>query len=246
FSHDLVSSELFGHERGSFTGASRDRRGLLEEADRGTLFLDEIDALPKESQVMMLHVLQEGTFRRVGSNRERHSTFQLISATNGSIEELVRRDTLRADFVHRINHVTIHIPPLRHRRNDIPTLAVEFLRSLENAENLKVRGFTPEALARLVNYRWPGNVRQLQARVHAAAFRAQYDRRPLIDVSDLELEHSLTRAPGSFRAQVQDFEYRLVQDALRMHGNNQSHAARALQLDRSTFRRILSRTEVGT
>ncbi len=243
-SQDLISSELFGHKKGAFTGATEDRNGLIEEANEGTLFIDEVDELPHETQLMLLNVLQERVFRRLGETKERRSQFRLIAATNRSFEDILKEKKLRNDFYHRIAHLTISIPALRERPEDIEPLAVEFLRMISNKEKLTVHGFTPQALLQLQSYSFPGNVRELQAKVEGAAYRAQFCERRLIDVSDLglELKNNMPSLEVSFHEKISRYETALIQDALLKNDHNQTKAAQSLLLDRSTFRRILARS----
>lgn len=245
-SGDLVSSELFGHLKGAFTGAIENRIGLIEEANRGTLFIDEIDELPHETQVSLLNVLQEQTFRKLGSSKEQRSDFRLISATNRSLDEIHRTKRLRPDLFHRIAHLTITLPPLRDRVSDIPSLATQFITAVANRERLPVHGLHPDATEKLLRHHWPGNVRELQAVVEQGAFRAHWANRHAIAPEDLPLESSdqsvrPRAALGSFRERIQKFEEELVIEAMGRSGNNQSEAARLLQLDRTSLRRILKR-----
>lgn len=243
-SHDLVASELFGHKRGSFTGATDARQGLFAEAMGGTLFIDEVDQLPGETQVLLLDALQNKTYRPIGSSASKQSDFRLLSATNRPEQELINSRGLREDFYHRIAHCTIRIPPLRERSEDIAILAEEFLQALSAKEKLNVQGLTPETLNYLSGLSWPGNIRQLQAVVEGAGYRASYEQQRYVELSHLALQHSNSmQAPGSFRSQVRTFEKTLVRKALSAHGNNQSRAAAALQLDRSSLRRILDRQQ---
>ena len=245
-SSDLVSSELFGHLRGAFTGAIENRTGLIEEANRGTLFIDEVDELPHETQVSLLNVLQEQTFRKLGSSKEQRSDFRLVSATNRTLDEIHSTKRLRPDLFHRIAHLTITLPPLRERVSDIPVLATQFLTAVANKERLSVHGLHPDATDKLLRHHWPGNVRELQAVVEQGAFRAQWAKRHAIAPEDLPLESAEPFARpraafGSFRERIQKFEEELVLEALNRAGSNQSEAARLLQLDRTSLRRILKR-----
>lgn len=243
-SPDLISSELFGHSKGAFTGATEQRVGLLEEANNGSFFLDEVAELPQETQLTLLHVLQEKVLRRVGSNKDIISDFRLIAATNRPLDQLLDKKHLREDFFHRIAHFTISLPPLRARPEDIEALALDFLRQVANRENLNVYGFRDQALARLRHHLWPGNIRELQAVIEGSVYHASYQKRTLVDPSDLSLHNKTvpySHFKGSFRERVRHFEQQLVREALLQHNNNQVHAAESLSLDRSTFRRILKR-----
>jgi DNA-binding NtrC family response regulator len=244
--HDLVASELFGHRKGAFTGASDDRKGLIEEANSGTLFIDEVADLPQETQVLLLDVLQEKVLRRIGSNKQIQSDFRLLTATNKSVEETIEKSLLRHDFYHRIAHFTIEVPPLRDRLEDIPDLAAEFVGVLANRENLHVQGLTNEALQKLRKYQWPGNVRELQAVVEGGAYRASYQKRRFVEASDLRIAHKPSAADSSlqtFRQKVEQYECKLVLEALEKHENNQTQAAQSLGLDRTSMRRILKRAK---
>ena len=249
-SQDLVTSELFGHQKGSFTGATEARVGILEEANNGTLFIDEIADLPLETQLVLLSVIQEKKFRRLGQNKEISSDFRLISATNKDIYELQDQGLFRSDLFHRIAYLKIELPPLRERKEDIPDLTRDFIAKISQREGLKVADITNTAIARLLNHDWPGNVRELQACVESAAFHAHYHKRYRIEVEDLAISgpgirtaNVIVKMTGtSFRDRVQAFETQLIKDALAKNNHNQSKAARELQLDRTSLRRILFRT----
>lgn len=246
-SPDLVSSELFGHQKGAFTGANENRRGLVEEAEKGTLFLDEVDELPPETQVLLLGVLQEGTFRRLGLNREIKADFRLITATNLPLEQVRSGGKVRGDFFHRISHVVIELPPLRERMEDLAGFAESFLRAVVEREKLSVAGFSAGAFAAMQRYSWPGNIRELQAAVERAVHRAQFKSRLFVEAEDLALaargrgKESTNGSDGRFRERVRGFELQLIREALGRCNNNQSDAAKMLGLDRSTLRRLLER-----
>ncbi len=237
---DMVGSELFGHCKGAFTGAVADRAGLIEDAHGGTLFIDEIGDLPQETQVLLLHVLQEKTFRRIGSNKEIRSDFRMIAATNKSIEEMFQQKLLRHDFFHRIAHLTIEMPALRQRVEDIADLCSEFLSNLTNRENLIVQTINPQAMQKLKRYSWPGNVRELLAVVESAVYRANFNRRRIVEPEDIVIRNQPETLP-SFQDEVRKFERRLVLEALERCNNNQTKAAESLKLNRNSFRRILER-----
>ncbi len=159
---NLIESELFGHARGSFTGAVRDHRGLIEEADGGTLFLDEIGEIPQPVQVKLLRFLQEGESRRVGDTRVRKFDVRIIAATNRNLEEAIRDGLFREDLFFRLNVIPIFLPPLRERKEDIPPLAAHLLQRLCDAHGRNVTGISSETLKAFMNYRWPGNVREME------------------------------------------------------------------------------------
>ena len=184
----LLESELFGHERGAFTGAGNEKPGLVEVADGGTLFLDEVGEMHAEIQSKFLRVLASGTFYRVGATRKRRADFRLVAATNRDLKEEVGAGRFRKDLFYRINGVKVVIPPLRERPEDIPLLVEHFSRQLPNQKRL-----TPEALRAMTQYEWPGNVRELHFAVERASLLSEHD---LIDTADLPPE-ILERSSGS-------------------------------------------------
>lgn len=159
---NLVESILFGHVKGAFTGASNDRKGLVEQADGGTLFLDEAGELPLETQKSFLRVLQERVYRPVGKEREQKSNFRLVAATNQDLSALIEQGRFRSDLFFRLNTFNIHLPPLRERGTDIEELSMSFIFSICRRNRLPIKGLVPESLAALAAYPWPGNVRELQ------------------------------------------------------------------------------------
>jgi len=190
---ELLESELFGHAKGAFTGAARDKPGLFEEADGGTLFLDEIGDMRPSLQAKLTRVLEERTLRRVGESQERKVNVRLVAATHRDLEAMVKAETFREDLWYRLNVAQIRIPPLRDRKEDVELLASHFLREQAVAMRGKpVQGFTPEAIEALTAFDWPGNVRQLRAAVERACVVCRSER---LDVSDLPPE-VLARGPG--------------------------------------------------
>jgi transcriptional regulator with PAS, ATPase and Fis domain len=170
---DLIESELFGHTRGSFTGATTEKAGLLEEAHRGSLLLDEITEMPPDLQAKLLRVLEERQVRRLGGTKPVTVDFRLICSTNRSAEAAVKDGLLRQDLYFRINTVTIQVPPLRERRDDIALLARAFLERYRRRHDRPVEGLGPEAYRRLLGYAWPGNVRELQHAIEHAVLVAR-------------------------------------------------------------------------
>jgi len=235
---DLVQSELFGHEKGAFTGATSERKGVLEEADGGSIFLDEIDNLPAETQVMLLHSLQEGAFRRVGSLKERNSKFRLIAATNKNLSGF--KSSIRPDLFHRLSHHIITIPPLRERLEDIAQLSETFLQELCSREKISLSAISLSALAKLKKYNWPGNIRELRAVVEQAIYRAKFSGRLTVEPEDIIIG-SEESASGNFRLKVDEFEQTLLIKALKEAKGNVSEAARILEVDRTQLKRMLKR-----
>ncbi len=250
---ELIESELFGHARGSFTGADRERMGLWEEATGGTLFLDEITETNPLFQVKLLRALQEGEIRRVGANRVVKVDVRVIAATNSDIEADVERGTFRQDLMYRLNAVTINLPPLRERREDITLLAEHFVREVVSSET-NAPQFSANALDVLTNYSWPGNIRELENAVLRAVSLADDIIYPEHLPSRLALQEDL-QEPGSAGTDIdpigtsggswltlKEMEGQYVSRVLADTGNNKQAASRILNIDRKTLSRIISRT----
>ena len=231
---DLIASELFGHEQGSFTGAANARAGLFQEAHRGTLFLDEIDSFSLETQVALLGVLQDKKFRPLGTNEEAFSDFRLIAATNQDVEQAVATKKIRQDLYFRIAQFQIHLEPLRSRLEDLPLLADYFLAKLDSA----VKEISPDALALMLDYEWPGNIRELESVVASAAAQAEYQGRNSISAEDLSCANPQSKGQN-FQQQISSYKIKLVKSALLRNEHSKSKAARELGIDRSTLQRIL-------
>jgi transcriptional regulator with GAF, ATPase, and Fis domain len=185
FPPDLVASELFGHEKGAFSGAHEKKKGRFELAHGGTIFLDEIGDLPQDMQVKLLRVLQEGTFERLGSSNPIHSNFRVIVATNKNIRQEVEKGNFRQDLYYRLNVFPIYVPPLRERKHDIPFLARDFFSVFNKKLDKKIRRITTEEINKLMSYHWPGNVRELKHFIERAVILSNgYD----ISFSGLEFE----------------------------------------------------------
>ncbi len=240
---DLISSELFGHMKGAFTGALETRKGLIVESDKGTLFLDEVDQLPKETQVALLGVLQDKVIRAVGSNTETGVNFRLITASNADIKDKIRSGSFREDLFHRIAHLVIHLPPLKDRKEDIEPLAGAVLQNLQRREGISSLTLSPAALFLLSKHEWPGNIRELEAVIEGAAYRAAFRGAFEIDAEDIAIRgaESSPQTTDSFAERVESYKRKLVDDALIACGGNQVKASELLQLDRSTLRRIIER-----
>ncbi|MQA92000.1 MAG: response regulator [Gemmatimonas sp.] len=240
-SEGVVESELFGHVKGAFTDAKTDRIGFFEMADEGTLFLDEIGNLPLKLQAKLLRVLQTGEFQRVGSSRTQKADLRILSATNVEIAKEVAAGNFREDLLYRLNTVEIHLPPLRERREDIPLLAKHFLEVSGAQYRKEGSSFTPDAMQALLEYGWPGNIRELEHTIERAVLLATDD---VVRGEDLNLRGAHT-APGEptplDEMPLEDVERVLIQKALRRYDGNVTQAAEALGLSRSALYRRLNR-----
>jgi two-component system response regulator AtoC len=230
--HALLESELFGYVRGAFTDAVRDKRGLFTEAHGGTLFLDEVGELPKELQVKLLRVLQDQEVRPVGGNQAHQVDVHIISATVKDLEEEVQGGRFRDDLYYRLNVVTLRIPPLRERLEDVPLLVEHFIRKHRERLGVKVEGVTRRALRSLMEHPWPGNVRELENALERAMVLCERRR---IDVQDLTptgpepSRPSISASEGlSLRPHLKALEGELIREALRRTGGNRTRAARLL------------------
>ena len=232
----ILESELFGHVKGAFTGAVRDKKGRFELADGGTLFLDEIADLPKLVQVKILRVLQDGTFERVGDEKTHSSDVRIISAANRDLKQEVEKGRFRQDLYYRINVIPIHLPPLRDRKSDIPLLGEYFIRKAVE-EGQESAEFSKEALELMVHYAWPGNIRELQSAVRFAMVRTENH---IIYPKDLppELSEWKTQRPSPGPSRKLDVE--TVKAALVKSGDNKAKAARILGVGRATLYRFLA------
>ena len=238
---DLIESELFGHVRGSFTGASEDRRGKFEEADGATLFLDEVADMSAKTQAKVLRALQEGRFTRVGGTRPIESDARVLSATNKNLSEEIRRGAFREDLYFRLAVVPIEVPPLRERPDDIPLLAEHFLREASGRFGRKPKSLSAAAVEALQAYRWPGNVRELKnliERLMILCPSEEVRREDLpAEIRDAIGESIAPNAP--LRDARDDFERRYILAALRKYRGNVSRTAEALDLERSNLYRKL-------
>src|ERR671932_624528 len=242
---NLLESELFGHEKGSFTGAHAEKKGLFEVADRGTLFLDEIGELDISMQAKLLRALQEREIRRVGGTRPIKIDVRVVAATNRDLRAMVADGRFRDDLYYRINVLSVDVPPLRERREDIPVLIDYFLKKHTRNTSRLVRGLTPETRRLMMNYSWPGNVRQLESAIERAILLCEGD---LITVDDLPLEvrqESQPAAEGAFKLppegiSFEEVERGLIVQAMEQTDYNITKAAKLLGL---TFRTLQYRLE---
>jgi len=238
----LLEDELFGHVKGSFTDATKDREGLFAAAHTGTLFLDEIGEMPLALQVKLLRVLQSQEFRRIGDDKDTRVDVRLITATNRDLEQAVAAGVFRQDLFYRINVFPLALPPLRERREDIPLLAHHFLLKHRAKVGKHVEGFTPEAMTKLCSYDFPGNVRELENTVHHALVMVQRDQiypeevrvrgNPGAASTRLDLSKRFRELK---RAVVESFEREYAEEILRLHGGNIAAAARQAGIDRKNL-----------
>jgi DNA-binding NtrC family response regulator len=270
FSEQLLESELFGHERGAFTGANDQKKGLFEIAKGGTLFLDEIGEMDIKVQARILRVLQEKQFRRVGGTEDLHADVRVVTATNRDLEECSAKGTFREDLFHRLNRVVIDMPALRERKDDVISMAREFAERAFAQRGKKFEGFTPEAEEATVNYTWPGNVRELLNVIERVALVRQGC--GPISVTDMSLSRNLVSpdkttiqraglsvVTSPFDAPLDSgsdgymelkkkwsdsFEREYLTAALERHDGNVSAAAREARIDRSNFLRLLRRHRI--
>jgi len=244
----LLEDELFGHVRGAFTDATRDREGLLGAADTGTLFLDEIGELPLPLQAKLLRVLQSQEFRRIGDDADRRVDVRIVTATNRDLEQLVASGNFRQDLYYRINVFPLHLPPLRERPDDIALLVHHFVQKYRAKLGKLVEGVTGDALARLAAYDWPGNVRELENKIHQAMVVSAG---PLIGEDDLSLPAGsaskglrvdVTRPFREVKQETIDaFERAYLTELLRTHRGNLAQAARAADMDRKNLWALVER-----
>ena len=231
-------SELFGHVKGAFTDARMDRIGRFELADRGTLFLDEIANVPIRQQAKLLRVLETGEMERVGSSQTRRVNVRLLSATNADLPAECAAGRFREDLLFRLNTVEIHLPPLRERREDLPVLAGHFLERYSDRYRKSVSGFEPGALQAMLNYGWPGNIRELDHCVERAVLMARGAR---IESADLGLVQARSSAQNLEDMSLEAVESILIRKALSRAAGNVSHAAEALGLSRGALYRRMEK-----
>ncbi|MFW6161448.1 MAG: sigma-54-dependent transcriptional regulator [Planctomycetota bacterium] len=245
----LLEDELFGHERGAYTGAHTQRKGRFETAHRGTIFLDEIAEMSPALQAKFLRVIQEREFERVGGSEPILVDVRIIASTNRHLEEEVRQGNFREDLYFRINVVPIFIPPLRERRDDILVLADHFLERFASRNKRSFKGFSSEAQRKLTTYHWPGNVRELENCIERAVVMAQGQ---AIEADDIALYPEVTSSSEQDVAaelvkegfSVEDFERQLIMASLKKTGGNQSRAAELLGLSRRTLQYRIEKYDI--
>jgi Nif-specific regulatory protein len=251
---DLLESELFGHRRGAFTGATEDKRGLFELADGGTLFLDEVSELPLALQAKLLRALQEREIRPLGATREKRVDVRVVAACNRNLEAEVRAGNFREDLFYRLNVFPLSVPPLRERRPDIALIAKHFLKRYALEYGSSVLGFSQETLDRLTRYDWPGNVRELENEVQRLVIQADPETYISVELLSDRVRGSGTvdahvRPPvtlnGTLKQAMDDFEREVVLAALASHSNNKTKAAKSLGITREGLHKKLKQLGIG-
>lgn len=236
----LLASELFGHEKGAFTGASERKIGRFERAHGGTLFLDEIGEIPAEMQVKLLRVLQEGEIERVGGTKTIKVDVRLISATNKNLSSEVSNGKFREDLFYRINVILIHIPPLRERKDDIPLLVDHFIKEFADTNYKNVKSISKDALAALLAYDWPGNIRELKNIIERMVVLSSQNSLQVQDIpKDILSKTSLNETVLDHNVNLQDAEKELIIQKLKRYKGNKSKAAKELGISRRTLYRKL-------
>ena len=247
----IVESELFGHVKGAFSGAIKERKGRFELAHKGTLFLDEVAELPLSTQVKLLRFLQEGSFEKVGGEKKVSVDVRIISATNKNLKAEVKSGRFREDLFYRLNVIPIHLPPLRERKSDIPLLANHFLKEAEQESGTRVPMLSKKSLEFMLDYHWPGNVRELKNVIQFSVVRSRGDE---IMPNDLPLEitqghdiglryPSINQPDAAAPAPRRKLDAESVKDAIKKTGGNKSKAARVLGVGRATLYRFLSQND---
>jgi len=253
-SENLLESEMFGHVKGSFTGAVANKRGMFELADNGTLFLDEIGNISLSTQAKLLRVIQEHEFKAVGDTRTQGANFRLITATNKDLKAMVADGTFREDLFYRVNIFPIQVPPLRERRDDIPALAFHFLRVFSDELGKKVEEFSEGAMSVLMNYGWPGNVRELENTIHRAVILASdkvirqahlvniVDMLPQPDLDVPRTSDELKKIKKITREKsVESVEKLFVLEALKRNGWNVTRSAGETGMQRANFQALMKK-----
>jgi DNA-binding NtrC family response regulator len=248
---NLMESELFGYEKGAFTGANTSKPGKFEQADKGTVFLDEIGDVPTNIQVKLLRVLQEREFERLGSNVTRSVDVRVIAATNVDLRAALEQGRFREDLYYRLNVVPISVPPLRERKEDIPFLAMHFIKKLAKDLGSSVEQISPAAMDRLVAYSWPGNVRELENTIERSMVLAGGN---VLEPDDVRIENIRQPAAAITQQQallpegvtLEQWEQNMIREAMRRANGNKSQAARLLGLTRNALRYRLSQMGMET
>lgn len=248
-SENLIESELFGHEKGSFTGAINTRIGKFEEANGGTIFIDEVGDIPLSVQVKLLRTIQFGEFQRIGSNSILFSDVRIIAATHRNLEEMIKNKEFREDLFYRLNVVTINLPPLRKRKDDIPIFLNYFLEKYNKENNKSIKGFTKEAVDQLIKYDYPGNIRELENIVERAVVlsRDEYISKNELPINFNQNNSNKVFDPynldDNYETKMKEFEKAMINEALSRTNGNKSAAARILGISERHLRSRLERLD---
>ena len=240
FNENLLDSELFGHVKGSFTGAIRDKKGLFESADRGTLFLDEIGDMPLAMQVKLLRVLQEGTLTPVGGTEQKKVDVRVLAATNKDLKEMVEEDTFREDLYYRINVINLVVPPLRDRKEDIPVLIEHFLSRGCKEKNVPMKTFSKRTMEKIFDYPWPGNIRELENEVERLIVLTGDDAKVPMEILSARIRdfgeklkvHGV-RVAGKLKDSLEELEKTMIREGLKRTNWNKSRLAKELGISRA-------------
>jgi two-component system response regulator GlrR len=243
---DLFENELFGHERGAFTGAITAQAGLIQEAEGGSLFLDDIDCIPTSAQMKMLRFLQEKEFRPLGSARAQHSDTRIIASTNSDLSKAVSQNVFRRDLYYRLSVISIILPTLRSRLDDIPLLARHFIEKYRDEFESTTKDLSTGAIRKLMSYEWPGNVRELENVIERSV---AFSHSPLIDTEDIYLPEDRSCLPeGSFKEAklqaVAQFENRYIRSLLATHHGNISKSAKTARKNRRAFWELIRKHKI--
>ena len=252
----IIESELFGHVKGSFTGAWKDKKGIVEEGDQGTLFLDEIGELNMAMQAKLLRLLQEGEYKPVGGLITKQADIRFVVATNQNLKKLIEAKQFREDLYYRLNVINLRMPPLRDRKEDIPTLAHHFLEKFNLLNNKKIRTIAPEAISALMSESWPGNVRELENCIERGAILCQSD---TINISDILPQEPVAHTSPVFDQSIytlpfkeakeiiiKSFHNKYINWILQQNKGNISRAAKQAELQRQYLHRLIKEENINT
>jgi two-component system response regulator HydG len=243
---NLLESELFGHEKGAFTGAVRQKTGRFEQADGGTVFLDEIGEIPPSAQIKLLRVIQTQKFERIGGEQTLAVNVRIIAATNKDLLQEVKEGRFREDLYYRLNVIPIHLPPLKKRRNDIPLLARHFVQRYAAEQGKEMTEFSPEAMRLLLDYPWPGNVRELENSIEAAVVLAHGKRIEISDFPSALFQNTCAPTETGSPGTMMENEARLLREVLEECSWNKKEAARRLGISRNTLYRKLKKYQINS
>ncbi len=240
---NLLESELFGYEKGAFTGANTSKEGLFEAANGGTLFLDEVTELPFPMQSKLLRAIQERKIRRLGSNRYTSLDVRIVSATNRDIRKTVKDGLFREDLFYRLNVINIHLPPLRDRREDIPVLSLHFLKKYAAIYDKDIKGISAEVMDAFEAYSWPGNIRELQNLIERAVILCDSEKLTLNDIPReyITMEPDMASNIATYKEAKEEFEKKYLQGLLQKTSGNVTRAARIAGINRRTLHRLIKR-----